>query len=140
MSWPNPFRRRDANTRSCWGYTFQLTEDHVTPEQAHPLKYSYDTLGEECLNRLNEISPPERKLDEEKEKEATPEQVAKAGSGKGSKRDLYVLLKDHAGSDPKLKELWDQVNDIPSWVDWDQVRYHGNMAEDWVNKHGEVDI
>lgn len=121
MSWSNPFRRRDANTRSCWGYTFQLTDDHITSEQAHPLKYSYDTLGEECLNRLNEISPRERKLDADKDKEATPEQVAQAGSGKGSKRDLYVLLKDHAGSDSKLKELWDQVNDIPIWVDWDQV-------------------
>ncbi len=73
------------------------------------------------MNRLNEISPPERKPSGENGKEKSPEQVAKAGSGKGSKRDLYVLLRDHAGEDEKLKELWEQVNDVPSWVDWDQV-------------------
>ena len=123
MAWPNPFRRKDTHSRTCWGYTFQLTDDHITPEQANPLKYSYDLLGEECLNRLNGISPPEHKVigEKEKEKEVSPEQVAKAGSGKGSTRDLYVLLRDHAASDPKLRELWDQVNEVPSWVDWDQV-------------------
>lgn len=31
---------------------------HLTPEQAHPLKFSYDTLAEECLDALNTISPP----------------------------------------------------------------------------------
>jgi hypothetical protein len=120
MAWPNPFRRKDENTRSRWGYTFQLTDDHLSPEQSYPLKYSYDTLGEECLNRLNEIASPERN---EKVKEGDgPEMAAKTNSRTG-RRDLYVLLRDHWKEDGKLRELWEQVNTVPEWVDWEQVCY-----------------
>lgn len=34
---------------------------------------------------------------------------------------MYQLLRDNADADPKLKELWDQVNAVPEWVDWDQI-------------------
>lgn len=36
-------------------------------------------------------------------------------------RDLYALLRDHHESDPKLHQLWEEVNNIPPWVDWDQI-------------------
>lgn len=123
MAWPNPFRQRDANTRTCWGYTFQLTDAHLTPEQTYPLKYSYDVLGEECLNRLDAISPPAKPTvrttgeltDTEKDSGVPP------SSSKAQKRDLYVLLKDHAHEDEKLQQLWNEVNTVPDWVDWDQI-------------------
>jgi hypothetical protein len=119
MAWPNPFRGHDENTRNVWGYTFLWTPNHFTPEEMYPLKYSYDVLAEEALNRLDEISPPTsgelpRNLSRVPAKE-------KEGDVPAPKRDLYVLLKDHASEDPKLGELWDEVNTIPEWVDWNQI-------------------
>ncbi|KAK4555555.1 hypothetical protein LTR86_007308 [Recurvomyces mirabilis] len=61
MAWPNPFYRRTENTRTCWGYTFEFSPEHLTPGECEPLKHSYDVLGERVLDRLNELSPPPRK-------------------------------------------------------------------------------
>lgn len=36
-------------------------------------------------------------------------------------RDLYALLEQYHSSDPKLDELWSQVQTVPDWVDWDQI-------------------
>jgi hypothetical protein len=113
MAWPNPFRRKDENTRNVWGYTFQWTPGHVTPEEMHPLKFSYDVLGEECLNRLDAISPP---ISGElpRNQSRTPSKIQESSP---PKRDLYALLRDHASEDSKLTELWDEVTNIPEWVD-----------------------
>lgn len=136
MAWPNPFRRRTANTRTCWGYTFDLTPDHLTPEQAHPLKHSYDVLGEEALDALNELFPPEATIfhpkDDTKHNASTtvPDRKSTEGqageppvpNGKSKpKRDLYQLLQDNHSKHPKLDELWTEVNTIPPWVDWAQI-------------------
>lgn len=125
MAWPNPFRRRDENTRSAWGYTFQLTPEHLTPEQTNPLKYSYDTLGEEALDRLNRISPPTttglpRNSPRISDKKGRVEN-GEDGTAPVPKRDLFILLRDNAEKDEKLGELWEQVNTVPDWVDWDQI-------------------
>ncbi|GAA84522.1 tat pathway signal sequence [Aspergillus luchuensis IFO 4308] len=32
------------------------------------------------------------------------------------------MLKDHAKDDRKLSELWAQVNTVPDWVDWQQIK------------------
>ena len=125
MAWPNPFRRRDENTRTCWGYTFQLTDAHLTAEGSRPLRFSYDQLGEECLNILNEIDPPaksENGVLKDKSQPSGKPRTAKP------KRDLYKLLEAHAGEHAKLQELWDQLNTVPDWVDWDQVRTSLAMA------------
>ncbi|MCJ1413306.1 hypothetical protein MMC19_007411 [Ptychographa xylographoides] len=118
MAWPNPFRVRDENTRTCWGYTFQLTDEHLTPDKTHPMKFSYDLLGEQALDRLNEISPPPRS--------ALPRnsgRCAEAGDKTEvlPKRDLYVLLREHAANDATLGRLWREVNTVPEWVDWSQI-------------------
>jgi hypothetical protein len=85
----------------------------MTSEQMHPLKFSYDVLGEECLQILNQLpSPP-----------------SEAGSGGESKpsgspfkhQDFYSLLRDNHASHPKLEELWNEVNTVPEWVDWNQL-------------------
>ena len=123
MAWPNPFQRRDANTRTCWGYTFQLTSDHLTPEQAHPLKFSYDTLGEECLDVLNELNPPTNAVQfHATQADETPSQDVKENTPAiKAKRDLYLLLRDNVDKSEKLRQLWDEVNDVPDWVDWNQI-------------------
>ncbi|TGO57454.1 hypothetical protein BCON_0065g00140 [Botryotinia convoluta] len=112
MALPNPFRRNDENTRHAWGYTFQWTPEHLTEEQMLPMKFSYDVLAEECLNRLDKISPP-TSGELPRNQSAVPK--GKEG-GEKPKRDLFVLLKDHASEDEKLGELWNEVNTIPDWV------------------------
>ncbi|KAL2431594.1 hypothetical protein ABEF95_011879 [Exophiala dermatitidis] len=123
MAWPNPFRRRDENTRTYWGYTFQLTPQHLTAEQAHPLKYSYDVLGEECYDILNLLSPPEiAKKEVQNSEQGHNDKLAPAStSATKPKRDLYLLLQANVDKDPKLQQLWDEVTTIPDWVDWDQI-------------------
>lgn len=64
---------------------------------------TYDTLADECVQILNKIPTGEN-------------------SDKPLKKDLYGLLKEHANEDPKLKQLWDEVNTIPEWVDWEQIQ------------------
>lgn len=117
MAWPNPFWRHNGNTRHAWGYKFQWTKTHYTPEQLHPLKYSYDTLADECLNRLDEISPPQN-AELSRNNVRLPSTKEESGI---SKRDLYALLRDHAYEDVKLGQLWEEVNTTPEWVDWDQI-------------------
>jgi hypothetical protein len=116
MSWPNPFLRKDENSRYAWGYNFQWTPQHMTPEEMDPLKYSYDVLGEKCLERLDTISPPNPA-------EQLPRNRSRpiASAKPPVKRDLYALLRDHASEDETLGQLWDEVNTIPDWVDWDQI-------------------
>ncbi|KAF2839537.1 hypothetical protein M501DRAFT_973024 [Patellaria atrata CBS 101060] len=133
MAWPNPFRRRTEKTRTCWGYTFDVTDDHLTPEQTYPLKYTYDVLAEECLRKLDEISPPPRSAlprnnDRYSDKANTIRSELKDIRTEGNDepsppppRDLYALLQDHAETDPKLKQLWTQVSTVPEWVDWAQI-------------------
>lgn len=122
MAWPNPFHRRDENTRTCWGYTFQLTPTHLTVEQSHPLKFSYDTLGEECLDVLNGLVPQQSTSDHDTSTESVPSQDVKEKTpALKAKRDLYLLLRDNADKHEKLQQLWDEVNTVPDWVDWDQI-------------------
>ena len=113
---------------SCWGYEFEWTDQHVTPKQSKLLKHTYDVLAEECLNRLNIISPPQKGvLPRNQIHRPSPKSVA--GTEEETKeplpiprRDLYALLEEHQASDPKLAELWKEVNTVPDWVDWGQIK------------------
>ena len=122
MAWPNPFLQKNDDTRSAWGYTFQLSSDHLTLEQMKPMKYSYDVLGELALDRLNHLAPPPRS--------ASPRIIAREGSRRIAtdvkqhpppSRDLYMLLREHAHEDDILGRLWSEVTTPPPWVDWDQI-------------------
>ena len=115
--WPNPFKRADENTRHIWGYTFQWSPLHMTPEEMHPLKFTYDKVAEDALNALDRISPPATgELPRNQSRVPT-----KANAAPPPKRDLYALLRDHHAEDPALAALWEEVNTIPDWVDWDQI-------------------
>ncbi|ETI27869.1 hypothetical protein G647_00318 [Cladophialophora carrionii CBS 160.54] len=128
MAWPNPFRRRDENTRTCWGYTFQLTPEHLTPEQAQPLKFSYDVLGEECYEILDQMSKP-LQVSQSSDEKAAPTSTtsvvqdpdAASSPPRPPKRDLYVLLRDNRHTHPKLQRLWDEATTTPEWVSWPQI-------------------
>lgn len=129
MAVSNPFRRSTPNTRTCWGYTFELTDKHLTPEQCEPLKHSYDVLGEQTLDRLNEISPPPRKdLPRNTSQFSVPPRDGEAirneekEATKSPPRDLYVILRDHAETDELLQRFWKEVTTVPPWVDWEQIK------------------
>lgn len=131
MSWLTSWRRQDSNSKDAWGYRFQWTEDHKSPKQYDHLKYTYDTLGEECVNILDELYPaqksPQRypEAQQQQEQQYSKQDGSYPSSEKGTtnppKRDLYVLLRDHHKENEKLQQLWDEVTTVPSWVDWDQI-------------------
>ncbi|KAI4712646.1 hypothetical protein J4E89_002914 [Alternaria sp. Ai002NY15] len=127
MAMPNLFQRRTANTKDCWGYRFEWTPEHLTPEQMKPMKFSYDVLAEECLDRLNAISPPHKgALPRNDSNRAALSSVPGTEEEKKEplpvpKRDLYALLEENHESDPKLAELWREVHTVPDWVDWEQI-------------------
>ncbi|KAL1966663.1 hypothetical protein VTN77DRAFT_3860 [Rasamsonia byssochlamydoides] len=104
MDWFFPVWKNGAETRKVWGWTFRWTALHPSAEALHQMKFTYDRLADDCLERLNKISPPKRRT-----------------AGETLERDLYALLRDNASRDDKLQELWDQVNTIPDWVDWEQI-------------------
>lgn len=94
-----------------WDISFEWTELHRTAEQLRPMTFTYDKLADDCIARLNELSPPEKYR-------------PKAGEPptKAPKRDLLALLERYAKDDPKLEELWTEINTVPDWVDWDQIK------------------
>ncbi|KAL1305055.1 hypothetical protein AAFC00_001993 [Neodothiora populina] len=158
MAWPNPFRTKTENTRNAWGYEFELTPQHLTPKQYDPLKYTYDELGEAALNRLNEIAPPASVG--EIPRNSTRDLPTVSGNGPGEKevpvtnanvhesaekqenkqkppaRDLYELLKRHAGEDEVLSKLWKELNTVPEWVDWDQI----SRGQDVFYRYGGANL
>ncbi|KAK0918621.1 hypothetical protein LTR91_001576 [Friedmanniomyces endolithicus] len=156
MAWPNPFRRHTPQTRSIWGYTFELTDAHLTPEQCEPLKQSYDVLGEQVLARLNELSPPpERDLPRGGSQFSVPEgknevplKIEVEGEAgekqnddpptppKNLPRDLYAILRDHAETDELLQRFWREVTATPDWVDWEQIQ----RGQDVFYRYGAANL
>ena len=144
MAIANPFRRRTPNTRSyvfarslltssmvpgdwtdflwcrCWGYTFELTKDHLSLEELEPLKHSYDVLGDKCLDRLNAVSPPPQPWLLPRSSMQDSKAITQ-GALPLPERDLYLLLRDQHHEDPLLEKLWDELNVVPAWVDWAQI-------------------
>ncbi|GAB1202413.1 hypothetical protein APSETT445_001026 [Aspergillus pseudonomiae] len=106
-------RSTNAKIYKCWGYTFEWIDGlHSPVEQLHSIMLNYDKLVDECLDRLDEISPP------------GSARAKSTGSpdARTPKRDLYSLLEKHAKDDPKLDELWSEVNTVPDWVEWEQIK------------------
>ncbi|KAJ5266596.1 hypothetical protein N7478_009404 [Penicillium angulare] len=104
-----PKSPRHGNSTEChyWGYSFHWTDLHRSEEELKPMIYTYDKLADECVEILNKIPT--------------------GGDEKQFHKDLYGLLRDHKDEDPKLSELWNQVNTVPAWVDWDQIQRGQDM-------------
>ncbi|KAL8904606.1 MAG: hypothetical protein Q9207_003161 [Kuettlingeria erythrocarpa] len=127
MAWTNPpRRRRKENTCTAWGYSFTVTPQHLTKEDTASMKMSYDTLGEAALARLNVLHPASNQVRGEGPVAQGPFPSAGASSASSAssqprKRDMFVLLRDHASEDETLTQLWTNVNTVPSWVCWEQL-------------------
>lgn len=121
----------------------------MTPKQSDPLKQSYDTLGERCLDILDKISPPPprsqlpRGANSSQYAQADPKTASLHTAAASEKppdptsspesqpptppRDLYALLREHRTSDPTLDELWTDLTTAPPWVDWVQIERGQNV-------------
>ncbi|KAF6819952.1 tat pathway signal sequence [Colletotrichum sojae] len=105
--------RRGEEWREAWDYSFKWTNQHLTSDELRPLIYTYDELGAQALDRLDEISPAA--------KPPSPSEKGDNGRKENPHRDLYALLRDNAELDEVLGKLWAEVNTIPDWVDWAQI-------------------
>lgn len=115
--------------RTVWGHTFEWTPEHQTKEQMRPLTYTYDVLGSECLDRLDELSPPSKARPQETQTETTdkvpapvPQDSTEKPPSSPARRDLYALLEQHHAADPTISALWTQIHTVPDWVDWAQIQ------------------
>ncbi|KAK0634979.1 tat pathway signal sequence [Bombardia bombarda] len=106
--------RDRESRRHAWGYDFDWTPDHLTPEQLRPLMYSYDVLATECLDRFDKLPLPPKP-------ETTPENNNTDRKKTCPHPDYYHLLTHHHHQDPTLHQLWSDVTTIPPWVDWAQI-------------------
>lgn len=97
-----------------YGYKFRVTENHMTPDELLPLQFKYDIVGTEALTALDALFPP------------PPPRVGwytkPTSEDVQPDRDTYELLRDHHTKDHMMQTLWDEVNTVPSWVDWDQIK------------------
>ncbi|QIW97109.1 hypothetical protein AMS68_002627 [Peltaster fructicola] len=122
----NPFYRRTENTRSNWGHTFELTPEHLSPELYEHLRHTYDVLGEQALDRVNEISPPTTNIIPRNNSQHSTDlpkttDDSKTQEKKPAGRDVYQILKDNLEKDELLKKFWTEITTVPEWVDWEQI-------------------
>lgn len=97
-------------------YTFQWTSEHMPKEQSDALKYEYDELGSQVVNKLQEIA----------QKNKTSSESAK-GPPQCPFNDLYTLLRDHHTEDETLSRFWHETHTVPEWVDWEQIKRGQNF-------------
>ncbi|KAF9890523.1 hypothetical protein FE257_005928 [Aspergillus nanangensis] len=88
-----------------WDYSFVWTDEHPPRNKYESWIHSCDSLADECNELLN----------------AFPIPASEKGMN-AMRRDRYALLRDNYESAPKLKELWAEINTVPDWVDWDQIK------------------
>ncbi|KAL3452035.1 hypothetical protein BJX65DRAFT_303749 [Aspergillus insuetus] len=83
-----------------WDYSFEWTDKHRPASELEPWIRTCDTLADEANAIIDALPAP---------------------ANDPSKRDRYALLRDNHANDPKLDELWMQINTVPEWVDWEQI-------------------
>ncbi|KFX96726.1 hypothetical protein O988_05192 [Pseudogymnoascus sp. VKM F-3808] len=120
MPHPPPAPAVIGELHDCYGYKFHWTDKHLTEEQLKPLLYTYDTLGSEALVRVQEHKAAN----------------GKATTGPAAREDLFTVVKELAltGEDEVVNKLWKEVNTVPDWVDWDQIK----RAQDVFYRYGEA--
>ena len=119
------FQSRTENTRTCWGYTFELSELHLSADQARHLKFSYDKLGDQALQELNRLSPrpyPRKTNVNADLGSVINEEDSVVSPQPRHQKDLYALLQEHATTNRILEAFWAEVNAVPAWVDWQQIK------------------
>jgi len=124
-----PKVKKDSTRRECYSVDFNWTDEHLTHDQLRPLIYTYDTLAAEALDRLDDVqSLALRNRDIKKMPNPHGDARADLDEKEGKEKcpmmggDLFQLLKERAPRDEVLNRLWTQVNTVPDWVDWAQIK------------------
>ncbi|KAI1428736.1 hypothetical protein F5Y12DRAFT_628980 [Xylaria sp. FL1777] len=102
-----------------WGVRFKWTSRHLTPEQLKPLIHSYDKVATEAVERIHEIMAPPN-IESSSRNEET-RRTTKTDGERKPRWDMYELIQEYASKDEKIGKLWNEVNTVPEWVDWDQI-------------------
>lgn len=88
------------------------TCEHPTEEQMKPLLQKFDEAGANAYDRALEIFNDEQ---------ARLKKDGGVVTGAPIKPDIYQIVKNNAAADPVLGKLWEHVNTVPDWVDWEQI-------------------
>lgn len=106
---------QDPEQLNIYGHKFRWKASHTSPEELRRLIFSYDTVAAEALDALDETVPPVT-VTPQKSVEGIAEETDKK-----KYRDLYKLVQEHAATDERIGKLWEEVNTVPEWVDWEQI-------------------
>ena len=117
MDWIS-FGKRDPRSRTFWGYTFLLTNEHLSSQEAQKLRSSCDKLADQALVELKSLTMAN---DSQVYSPAWPEAQRDQRHSPNNTPDLFALLRDNAGKNEVLGKLWNEVTSIPEWVDWEQL-------------------
>jgi mpaB/rubber oxygenase-like protein len=97
----------------------------MTEEQLRPLKYSYDTLADATLERLQQIKASQQNGNFTSNGTAADPKPSPAKrsepNGHHVHSDLFTLLHTHHSTDPILSKFWAEVTTVPPWVSWAQL-------------------
>lgn len=120
-----------------WNHTINVGPEHLVYEEddeklLKELRGSWDWKADACLEELQRLEAEDR--DAEQTDDGGGEATPFNRPGK-KKKDLYELFERYHDSSNALKQLWDEVNTVPEWVDWEQIsrgqdlffRYAGPM-------------
>ncbi|OQE00808.1 hypothetical protein PENVUL_c046G03277 [Penicillium vulpinum] len=102
----NAYKPPSDNARKVWNHEFTWTGKHFTPEELLPLRHQADDLAVDAVDRLQAISIKSKQSN-------TGQCFGRFG--------MYSVLKEHHEEDSVLRELWEEVNTVPEWVDWTQI-------------------
>ncbi|KAG8424882.1 hypothetical protein J3458_001638 [Metarhizium acridum] len=95
----------DGKEYHYWDYTFEWTDKHMAANELNSWILKYDSLADNCNEILTKLM-----------------HSSHSDAGNIFKRDSYALLQENHKSDPRLSELWTQINTVPDWVDWAQIQ------------------
>lgn len=86
-------------------YEFTWTSKHLGYDETRAMLSQYDSLGSKIIERLNVLEGP-----------------AKEKHGAYCRHhDLYKAIEDRSKTDQVLGTLWKEREQIPDWVDWEQI-------------------
>ena len=103
----------NSKKRTCWGYSFVLTDEHLEKDELDSLKFSYDQLGDCVLKRLKEVNRTSEQYTPQEQSEQRSTSLLQG-------LDLYTVL-ERARGDPIIDRFWKEVHTEPSFIDWQQI-------------------
>ncbi|CAI6332730.1 unnamed protein product [Periconia digitata] len=98
----------NGDLRTVGNYSFHWTKNHTPKEKTDPLRFEYDELGHAAVKKIQEIHQREQ-------------ETRKRRGQEPAKLDMYTTLKTNQQHDETLQKLWEEVNTVPEWVDWQQL-------------------